>query len=211
LPVAALHSGFGVCSTNNLVTSVASGLNSSAVSGIESLCRSAVGGAAACCGAGGAGGADGRGGGAEADGCDGTGAADCGAGAEVCGAEVDEAPADETCGDEGSGDDCSGDDCSGDDCSGAGAAARAALAATLRSSESRASALNTFEQRPQRTNPCATRRSAADTTSVKAHFGQTVYMCCGGVPRVRASLRALRKGAYQNTCCKRLSPQALAT
>lgn len=45
-----------------------------------------------------------------------------------------------------------------------------------RSSERRASALNTLEQRPQRTNPWATRRSAAVTTSVSAHLGQTVYI-----------------------------------
>src|SRR6185503_16708264 len=81
LPVAALHSGFGVCSTNNLVTSVASGLNSSAVSGIESVCGSGGGAAAACCGAGVA---DGRGGGGEAGGCDGRGAEGWGADAVGC-------------------------------------------------------------------------------------------------------------------------------
>src|SRR5262249_23995714 len=106
---------------------------------------------------------------------------------------------------------CGDEACDGACGDGAGAGCGAALAARLRSSDSRASALNTFEQRPQRTNPCATRRSAADTTSVKAHFGQTVYMCCGGVPKDRASLPAIRMGAYQNTCCKRLSPQAPAT
>src|SRR6185437_16883929 len=37
LPVAALHCGSGVCSMKTLLTSVASGLNSSALSGIESV------------------------------------------------------------------------------------------------------------------------------------------------------------------------------
>jgi len=56
---------------------------------------------------------------------------------------------------------------------------------SCRSSVSRASALNTLEQRPQRTYPCATRRSSAVTSRVRAHFGQIVNMDLS-----RAALRA---------------------
>src|SRR4029077_12716833 len=48
-----------------------------------------------------------------------------------------------------------------------------------RSSVRRASALNTLEQRPQRTWPWATRRAAAVTTRVRAHLGQIVNMRTG--------------------------------
>ncbi len=149
LPVAAVHWGSGARSTNTLLTSVACGSNSSAVSGMESA---SVGG-----GSGSGAGGSGSGGGWGGMGCESVGEA-------------------------------------------------TPTLEALRSSDSRASALNTFEQRPQRTNPCATRRSAAVTTSVKAHLGQTVYMN-GVVPKDRANLRAGRNNPYQNTHCKRVSPR----
>src|SRR5690348_17349249 len=47
LPVAALHCGSGACSTNTLLTSVASASNSSALSGMESVSARLCGGSGA--------------------------------------------------------------------------------------------------------------------------------------------------------------------
>src|SRR6185437_1750070 len=97
LPVAALHCGSGVCSMKTLLTSVASGLNSSALSGIESVsARSCAGLRSAAEGAGAA------------------GSGSFGGGKAGCERVGDATP----------------------------------VTVVPRSSESRASALNTFEQRP---------------------------------------------------------------
>src|SRR6185437_3635345 len=158
LPVAALHCGSGACSTKTLVTSVASGLNSSALSGIESVSARLCGGFRSA-----------------AEGAGAAGSGSFGGGKAGCERVGDATP----------------------------------VTVVPRSSESRASALNTFEQRPQRTKPCATRRSAAVTTRVRAHLGQTVYMK-GVVPKDRPIPRARRKEPYQSTRCKRVSPRTAA-
>lgn len=81
----------------------------------------------------------------------------------------------------------------------------AAAAPSDGASDSFSSALKTFEQRPQRTYPCPTRRSLALTASVSVHLGQTVNMPAVAPPvivgcrRAPPNPRAVRSAAYQTT------------
>src|ERR1700730_3122255 len=155
VPVAAVHCGFGGGSTNTEDTSVLAGLNSSAFSGLASSALS-LGGASmtntedtsVLAGLN-----------SSASSGIASSSLTLGGAAFAAGRGV-----------------CGGVGSRGGEAAGAGAAGSTLSSGAARSSASRASALNTLEQRPQRTYPWATRRSWAVTTSVRAHFGQTVNM-----------------------------------